>query len=115
MEKHLKYAKLIANLLDARFEFLGIRFGINTFFQVIPGIGDVIAAVLSLYIISIGIRMNVPGDVIAKMISNIVVSFIAGLIPFVGDTFYIFYRPNMRNVKLLDEYTRSAVPQPQHL
>ena len=104
MGKNIKYANSLAKLLDARFEFLGIRFGVNSLFEIIPGLGDIIAAALSFYIISLGIKMKVPQEITTKMFMNLGVSVLIGAIPFIGDAFYLFYKPNMRNVELLNKY-----------
>ncbi|MEO6509151.1 MAG: DUF4112 domain-containing protein [Patescibacteria group bacterium] len=107
MEKELKQAQFIATLLDSRFEIFGIRFGLNTLLEFIPGLGDVASGLLSTYIIGIGYRMNVPYSLLVRMIGNVLVAFIAGLVPYAGDTFYLFYKPNIRNVAILNTYVAS--------
>ena len=107
MEKELKFANTLARLLDARFEILGKRFGINTLFGFVPGLGDIIVGALSLYIISLGLKMKVPQEVTTKMIMNVGLSVVIGFIPFIGDAFYFFYQPNIRNIKLLNNHMKS--------
>ncbi len=104
MEKEIKAARFIAGLLDNKFEIFGIKFGINALFEIVPGLGDAVATLLSLYIIALAFKVKAPANLLAQMISNVVITFIFGLIPFLGDVFYIFYKPNIRNVSLLNRH-----------
>lgn len=104
MEKHIKVASSLANILDNQFAVGKFRFGYGSLINVIPGIGDCIDAVLSLYIIWIAIRVGIPIGIIMQMIGNIIVNFIIGLIPIFGDAYYFIRKVNMKNVTLLKKY-----------
>jgi len=107
MESHLKAATVFSNLLDNQFALAGVRVGLNSFFDLIPGIGDVIAALLSLYLVWIAVQMELPRLRIAQMLWNILINFIIGLIPILGDAVYIFRKANMKNLKILTDYAKS--------
>lgn len=104
MRNHVKVASVLANLLDNQFEIAGIRFGFSAFIDLIPGIGDLLNAVLSLYILWIAWEVRVPSFVILRMIGNIVIFFFIGLIPILGDALYILRQVNMKNLRLLQRY-----------
>lgn len=109
MEKHYKIVYQLANLLDNQFNFLGIRFGLSGIIGFIPGLGDIIDAALSLYIIWISIHLKVPGSAIAKMIWNVIVNFAIALIPVVGDATYILRRVNIKNLRIIEKYVPKNV------
>lgn len=109
MEKHLKTAEIFAILMDAQFTFFGIRFGINALIDLIPEIGDFIAAGLSLYLVWIAIKMGLPYRKILHMIFNILINLLIGLIPIIGDISYIVNKANMKNLKILQDFNKNVI------
>ncbi len=105
MKNHLYLANLLANTLDNKFNLFGLRFGASAIIDLIPGFGDMIDALLSLYIVWIAVQIHIPNREIIKMVRNILFSFLIGLIPLFGDMIYIFYRPNIRNISIIKKYT----------
>ena len=108
-QKHLKTAEIVANLLDNKFNIFGMKFGLNALLDLIPEIGDVISLVLSLYLVWLGIRMNIPRAKIAQMYFNILVNFFIGLIPVIGDVAYIFNKANLKNLQILKKHAESQI------
>jgi len=104
MKSHLRTAIVVSHILDNQFGLFGLRFGLNSFLDLIPGMGDVVAALLSLYIVWIGWEMGLPRLKIIQMVGNILINFLIGLIPIVGDVVYIFRKANVKNVKILQDY-----------
>jgi hypothetical protein len=109
MENHLKAAERLAKLLDNQFNILGFKFGLNGLLGLIPGAGDLIVAVVSCYIVWIGIKMKLPTAAIIEMISNVVVNFLIGLLPVIGDAVDFFNHANLKNVKILKGYIKQGV------
>lgn len=103
MEKHIRAATVVATLLDTKFKLFNFRFGVSAIINLIPGTGDLVDVVLSLYIVWIGTRIGLPGIKIAKMLWNILFSFLIGLVPVFGDAVYLFYKPNLRNLRILKQ------------
>ncbi len=91
----------LATLLDDQFEILGFRFGINFIIDLIPVAGDVITTIIALYVFFAALRYKVSVWTVARMIFNIAVYFIVGLIPYLGDIFGAWWKPNKRNVNLV--------------
>lgn len=104
MNKHLRAAQYITDLLENRFRILGIRFGLDPILGIFPGFGDIVTAALSAYLVWIAVQMKVPSDVVSKMLQNILVDFLVGIIPVLGDLSDFVYKANTRNMKLLRQY-----------
>lgn len=109
MDTHLRVASLLANALDNSFSIAGFRFGLSFFIDLIPGVGDILDAVLSLYLVWIGMQLHLPAGKLIRMIWNIAVNFVIGLLPFIGDAAYLFRKANMKNLHILREYAVPAV------
>lgn len=92
----------LAGLLDDRFRVPGTRwrFGLDSVIGLVPGIGDLAGAVMSIYIISEAARLGVPKRVLARMMAHMGIDTVVGAIPFAGDLFDAGYKANRRNVNL---------------
>jgi hypothetical protein len=93
-------------LLDEAFRipFTRVRFGVDGIIGLFPGLGDVIAGLLSL-IIPIGAWVRgVPYVTLVRMTANLCISVLVGSIPIVGDAFDIAWKTNARNYKLLQRH-----------
>jgi hypothetical protein len=109
MENQLHIASLLTNILDNQFNLFGFRFGVSAIIDLIPGLGDILDALLSFYIVWIAIQIHIPKTKTVEMIWNILFSFLIGLIPLVGDAAYIFYKPNLRNLKILKSFDNTIL------
>jgi hypothetical protein len=109
MNKHLRLAYMISDILDNRFKILGLRFGIEPLLGIIPGFGDFIGLVLSLYIVWIGTQMKLPADKTQRMITNVVFDFVIGLFPVIGDIADFAFKANAKNMEILREFAPDAV------
>lgn len=110
-----------SGMLDSRFRvpFTRIRFGLDPVLGLIPGIGDAIGLGLSFYIISEAIGLKAGPRIIGKMVGNVAVDFVVGLVPVFGDIFDVVWRANDRNARLLrshiEEQLRPPKPAPRWL
>ena len=68
----------------------------------VPGLGDVVAALLSSYIVVEAARMRVPASVLLRMGLNVALELIIGAVPVAGDLFDFAFKANERNVRLLE-------------
>jgi hypothetical protein len=98
-------------LLDNAIPIPGTRFhlGIDQIIGLVPGIGDLIGGVLSLYIIVEAWRLGVPRGLLARMGWNVAVDTLVGEIPILGDLFDIAFKANIRNLALLDGFVQQPV------
>ena len=100
LRRDLAIADRLATLLDSQFNIAGVRFGLDGIIGLVPGVGDGITALLSLYPIYLAGRHNLGGGVIARMLGNVGLDFLVGLVPVLGDFFDVAFKANRRNFKL---------------
>ncbi len=94
----------LARLLDSAFPIAGnFRIGVDGIIGLIPGVGDVVGAALSTYMIIKAAQMGASTFNLIRMMSNVLVESIVGVIPFLGDLFDVAFRANERNVRLLQK------------
>ncbi len=95
----------LARWLDYAFTLPGgFQFGMAGIVGLIPGVGDVMDAVLSLYIIMRAIKLRIPRIAVARMLVNVGIESLAGAVPFVGNLFDIAFKANRRNYQLLKNH-----------
>ena len=101
-----------AFLMDQAFPIPGtnIRVGFDAVLGLIPGIGDVLGAVLSTWIIAGALRHRVPVRVILRMVANVAIDLIFGAVPVAGDVFDFLYEENMMNMRLLEKHRDRTRP-----
>lgn len=74
----------------------------------LPGLGDVLGVAAGLYIVAVGVRHGVPRSVVRRMLINLTIDCLGGVIPIVGDVFDFLNRANLRNARLLEEHLGAA-------
>lgn len=104
MRNHLKTARFVAKLLDSQFRLFGVKFGIEPIIGLVPGWGDLISLILSAYLLWIGYKTGLPSKKMYRMAMNIVIDFVLGLVPIVGDITDVFFKANLKNLKILEQY-----------
>ncbi|MDX1457507.1 MAG: DUF4112 domain-containing protein [Marinobacter sp.] len=92
-----------ARTLDSQFRipFTQIRFGLDPLIGLVPGIGDVVGLLLSLYLVVEAIRIGAGPGLVLRMLGNLLAEFVIGLVPVLGDAFDLMWRANDRNAALL--------------
>ncbi len=100
----------LATLLDTRFAipFTKIRFGTDSLIGLAPGVGDAITTALALYIVYEAHRLGAPKTVLARMLGNVAIDGMVGIVPVAGDVFDVMFRANRRNVRILREHLDRA-------
>jgi len=94
---------MLASLLDTALVVPGtnIRFGVDAIIGLVPGIGDAITTVVSLYIVHEARQLGAPWHVVSRMLANVALDGVVGAVPILGDAFDVMWRANRRNVALL--------------
>lgn len=102
--------EVLSRWMDNQFRIpvLGWGFGLNAIIDLVPGIGDMATTLVALYVLASAVRYRVSKITLLRMGLNIAIYFIVGLIPWAGDAFDAWWKPNIRNINLLRR--RAAVP-----
>ncbi|ENH73079.1 hypothetical protein FOC1_g10008574 [Fusarium oxysporum f. sp. cubense race 1] len=107
--KVLTKVKRRAYRLDlALFSCCGIRFGWGSVLGLIPAIGDVLDMLLALLVMRTCMKIDggLPTSVKSRMMFNIIIDFVVGIVPFAGDIADAAFRANTRNAALLEQHLR---------
>jgi hypothetical protein len=94
----------IARFMDSAVNIPGInkRVGADGVIGIIlPGIGDLAAALAAGYIVALARKLGLPPQKLAKMVSNIVVDTGIGAIPVAGDLFDLAVKANLKNADMI--------------
>lgn len=106
----------LSALLDTRFSVLGLRFGLDSLVGLVPGVGDAIVTLPSVYLIWRAHKLGLPRRALATMALNVAIDSTVGSIPLVGDVFDLFYKANRRNFRVVRrhlEASRSGAARPR--
>jgi hypothetical protein len=95
---------LLSRVLDTWFRVPGtnIRFGLDGIVGFIPGVGDFLAGLASCIIVLAAYFRGVPMITIARMVANLAIEVVVGLVPVLGNLFDIGWRANRRNYHLME-------------
>jgi hypothetical protein len=68
----------------------------------VPGVGDVATSLAGLYTVGIALRRKLSPVIIARMLLNLALDALFGIVPLIGDLIDLGYRANTKNVALLE-------------
>ncbi len=96
----------MAQWMDSKFVIPGtsIRFGFDSLLGFIPGVGDTVTLASTLYLIHKAKQYGLPKSAMVKMMWNLFVDWLIGLVPFIGDIFDIGWKANNKNVQIIADY-----------
>lgn len=86
------------------------RFGLDPLLSLVPGIGDVISALLSAWIVAGALRHRVPMRKVCLMVFNILLDMTVGEIPVLGNLFDLAFEENMINMRILMQHRNQRLP-----
>jgi hypothetical protein len=96
----------LAWLMDRSIPIGRWKIGLDGIIGLVPGLGDLVGALISGLIVAAGIRAGLPRSAIARMVANVGVEAIVGAVPFLGDVFDMAFKANTRNVQIYREALR---------
>jgi hypothetical protein len=114
-QQSLVRLEALARLMDGAFVLPGtnIRFGLDGIIGLVPVAGDMIAGLVSTYLVWEARQLGAPRWLIARMLANVFLDTTLGSIPVVGDAFDVLFRANMKNMALLRRHLeRKGVMRP---
>src|ERR1700761_6480596 len=102
-EQRLARLDGLAKLLDVAFVLPGtnIRYGIDGVIRLIPVVGDLIASAFSLWLVREARALGAPWHVTSRMLANVALEGVVGMVPVAGDAFDVMFRANIRNMRIL--------------
>lgn len=100
-------ARRLARFMDSQFSIAGFRFGFDAIIGLVPGVGDAIAALASVYMIIAARHLGLPRSKLATIGAIGVVDFVIGLMPFVGDAADAVFKPHDRSLRIIEQHLRS--------
>ena len=99
----LERARTLAKWLDSQFDVAGVKFGFDAIIGLIPGVGDTVTSLIALYPLWVAKRHGFGKALQARMAFNVLIDWLPGLVPVVGDVIDVFYKANLKNLKLLEQ------------
>jgi hypothetical protein len=110
--KRLERLHSLSRLLDSAIRLPGgYRVGLDGLIGLIPGFGDIAGGVASSYIIIEAARLGASTSTLLRMVFNVMIDSVVGLIPILGDLFDFAWKANLRNMALLEK--QMAKPRPE--
>ena len=90
-------------LLERAFVVPGMRreVGLDAIVGLVPIAGDVVCALLGLYIVWEARNLGMSKFKLARMIGNVAFDTAVGAVPVAGDVFDFLFRSNSRNLKMI--------------
>ncbi len=93
-------------LLDEAFTLpiIGVRVGWDAIIGLIPVIGDGAGAIISSYFVYKALRFKMPLTTVVRMLLNIGIELLIGIVPLVGDVLDVAWKANRRNYRLMEGF-----------
>ena len=103
VQQSLARLEALARLMDGAFVLPGtnLRFGLEAIVGLLPVAGDMIAGLVSTYLIWEARQLGAPRWLVARMLANTLLDTTIGAIPVFGDAFDVVFRANLKNMTLL--------------
>lgn len=82
---------------------LGFRVGLDPLLGLLPGVGDLVGATFSGWMVITAARMGAGPATITRMLLNLGLDALFGAVPLLGDFFDIVFKANRRNFRLVQD------------
>lgn len=107
----------LSHWMDSAFEIPGLkwRFGLDAILGLIPGLGDTLTSLISVYVLTSAAKHGVPKITLARMGLNLCIDYVIGAIPFIGDVFDVWFKANNRNMALLRRAVAASPPDQRRM
>lgn len=107
----LLWLRRVATLLDARFRIPGtnVRFGLDPILSLVPGVGDLASPAFAVALLVHAVYLGVPRVIMVRMLVNSLIDALIGAIPIAGLVGDVFFRANLRNLALVERYSKPGV------
>ncbi len=103
LEQDLAIARRLAKLMDSQFEIAGVKLGLDSLVGLVPVAGDLVSLGIGLYPIFLARKHGLGKLIVTRMLMNLGTDFVVGAVPLVGDVADVFFKANLKNLKLLED------------
>ena len=102
----LETLRNVARLLDSAFVVPGTsyRIGLDPILGLIPGLGDLVSPLFTIGLLWQARDLGLPRVVQVRMLFNVAIDALIGVIPFAGDLFDFVWKANDKNLALLEHH-----------
>ncbi len=114
-QRRLQRIRTLAWVFDRSIPIGRWRIGLDPILGILPGAGDGIGALISLYVVYESARLGAPPRLLARMGGNILLEAIVGMVPVVGDLFDFAWKANSRNLALIEHHYRDGIDHSRDL
>jgi hypothetical protein len=108
-DPRLSQVAILSHLLDRAFRVPGTnwRFGLDALFGLVPGLGDLVGSMFGGYSLWIARELGAPTSIQMRMLLNLTIDGVIGLVPFIGDLFDFGFKAHTKNHALLADWLRT--------
>jgi uncharacterized protein DUF4112 len=101
-----------ARLLDSAYQVPGTsyRFGLDPIVGLVPGLGDLISPLFTIALLWQSHDLRLPRIVQLRMLFNVVIDTVIGIVPVAGDLFDFAWKANDMNMALLERHAYEERP-----
>ncbi len=105
-EQRLQVLRRVSGMLDSAMLVPGtsIRFGLDPILGLIPGLGDLVSPLFTIGILWQARDLGIPKVVQLRMIFNVAIDTLVGIVPIAGDLFDVAWKANDMNMVLLERH-----------
>ncbi|KAL0091400.1 hypothetical protein J3Q64DRAFT_1709234 [Phycomyces blakesleeanus] len=108
--KKLGNIKQIAHWLDSAVPGSPIPLGLDPFLSLIPFIGGFLGSLFAMYQIYLSTQFGIPLWLLLRMLLNVFIDFMLGMIPVAGSFLDMFYKANLWNAEALEDWLNNPEP-----
>lgn len=111
----IRRVEMMERVLENAFTIPGLRrkVGLDAVVGLVPVAGDVVSALLGMYLVWEARNLGMSKWQLARMSANVGVDTLLGAVPFVGDVFDFVFRSNTRNLKIIRKHIAKHHPHAQ--
>ena len=110
--QRLEALRRISQLLDSAYPVPGTsyRIGLDPILGLVPGLGDLVSPLFTIGILWEARELALPRVVQLRMLFNVAIDALTGVVPIVGDLFDFAWKSNDMNMALLERHGREEHP-----
>jgi hypothetical protein len=105
-QQRLAALRRMSRLLDSAYQVPGTsyRIGLDPILGLVPGLGDLISPLFTIALLWQGRDLNLPRVVQLRMLFNVAIDTVVGMVPIAGDLFDFAWKANDMNMALIERH-----------